>query len=250
MGCLVLLLIGALGCAGGAQKAEEAKREAEWAWLQENKAHLDDFRQQLAEAQEDLDEAQQQGEGAPEEEIQELSAKVEALEAEIHDLADELGERLVNFINSDPPVEGEPLTERQLAAIRMKSDEDMVVAREYIEKGGDYARGIGIYRDILKIDPDNEKVQAALEEAEQMRYMTEERFAKVQKGMTQREVRNVLGQVNLRNIRDFPERNAQGWFYPKEGGGAAAIWFEKDRRTGQFKVYQVDFNAVERRESG
>ena len=37
--------------------------------------------------------------------------------------------------------------------------------------------------------------------------------------MTQDEVRGLLGQPNLRDVRDFPERGVTAWFYTKDAEG-------------------------------
>ncbi|MGD2116307.1 MAG: hypothetical protein PVG07_14730, partial [Acidobacteriota bacterium] len=118
-------------------------------------------------------------------------------------------------------------------------------------EGGNYGRAISMYQDTLRMPLDEgleQKVQSALEHAQEMRYMDEERFAQVQNGMSQDEVRNILGTVNPRNRRDFPEREVLAWFYPKnEEGEAAAVWFRK--KGGDWEVYKTDFEAVTKEEA-
>ena len=145
-------------------------------------------------------------------------------------------------------LEGEPPSEKQAAVLRMKSAEDILIADEYIERGGDYRRAIRIYEDAMQLDPENPDLQAALDKANEMRFMTEERLAGIKKGMTQDEVRELLGPVNLRNIRDYPERNVIAWFYPvSEDGAASAVWFRKNR-SGELAVYKTDFDQIKGRE--
>lgn len=260
----VLVLMVACGPSG--PKVDPAV-EAEWAALTEAKEKLDGLRVELAElrtemmAASETAEIEEEGEepaegeeGAAESESpEEMASRAEALDDEIADLADEFGGRLAAFLN-DPAnqiIEGEPLTERQAAAVRMKSSEDMALAKEYVEKGGDYRRAIDILQVALQLDPDNAEVQAALEDAEANRYMSEERFALAKKNMSEDEIRGVLGQVNLRNIRRYEERKppVTAWFYATaEGGAAAAVWFrEKD---GELKVYQLKYDAVGGPEEG
>ena len=122
---------------------------------------------------------------------------------------------------------------------------DIELVAEYIVKGGDYRRAIDILQVALQLDPDNAAIQAAVEEARANRYMSEERFAQAKKGMTEEEVRNALGQVNLRNIRQFEERGVVAWFYATaEGGPAAAVWFQADKKSGKLKAYQLKYDAV------
>ena len=77
-------------------------------------------------------------------------------------LGDELDRRLVDFINADPPREGEKPSGRLLAALRMKSDEDILLAHHFIEQGGDYRRAIEIYEAALAVDPDNPRLEQEL----------------------------------------------------------------------------------------
>ncbi len=246
LGCLVLGLV--LSACGGEKKDEAAAEQVEeLAWLKQAKETLDAERARLAELrQTQADSPAQEGEASAEggSETVDVAAQLRELEARVNQLTDEFGQRLVEFINADPPVEGEPLDDSQIAAIRMKSSEDMVIAREYIEKGGDYRRAIDIYRQAMILDPDNPDLMAALQRTEDLRFMTEERFKEVRKGMTREQVRERLGPVNLRNIREYPEKNVLAWLYPKEDGGAAAVWFEKSRRRDQFEVYKADFNEI------
>jgi SmpA / OmlA family len=209
-----------------AQKAEE--RKVEWTWLQSAKQGLDAKRAQLAslEAQ-----ATEGAEPAPE---------IAALGKEIETAADELGQRLTAYINSDPPLVGEPLKPEQLAAIRMKASEDIVIAKEFIDLGGDYRKAIEIYEGLLRADPDNGEGKAALAEAEADRYMTEERLAAAKKGMTMDQVRAAIGTPYIRNVKEYPEKKVTAWFYPTdEGGDAAGVWFNDKK-----EVYQVTFAAV------
>ncbi len=245
------LLVAALAaCGPSGPTAEEQAQDTEWSWLQETKQTLDAKRQELAEMRQQV--AAAAGEAAEEaEEGVEVAASaaaetVTALEAEAAELTEQFSSRLVAFLNADPMIEGEPPTERQVAALRMKSSEDMVLAREWIDKGGDYKRAIEIYQTALRFDPDNPELEAALAEAEALRFMTAERFAQAKKGMTEDEVRAVLGQVNLHNVRDFPDRKVLAWFFPTgEGGAAAAVWFRQEK--GQNVVYKTNFEEVKPR---
>lgn len=244
-------------CASGEGEQDE-QQAAEWSWLTETKQELDSKRQQLAdlqlqaeaeaaaeaaEAEEAADEAAEGEVGGQEED---LAGQIVSLEEEIAALSEEFSGRLVAFLNADPMIEGEEPTERQIAALRMKSDEDILLAQEWIEKGGDYKRAIEIYNTALMFDPENERVKTALAKAEAERYMSEERFGQVKKGMTEADVRQLLGQVNLHNVREYPDKDVVAWFYPTaEDGSAAAVWFQPDTKSGDLEVYQIKFDAID-----
>lgn len=219
----LLLAAGAPGCGPRAGERETARggteSSAEWAWLERTKPQLDAQRARLA--------------GAPDPKLQK----------ETQSLADEFNRRLVDFLNADPPVQGESLNARQQAALRMKSDEEILLAHTWIEQGGDYQRAIDIYREALVVDPGNPRLKEELARAEARRYMTREIFAQVQKGMEPDEVRRLLGSPNLNNVRNYPDRNVAGWFYPRDANGnAAAVWFHKEE--GKYVVYLADFDAL------
>lgn len=215
------------GCPGhsGGGTPKPTAADADWAWLDKAKKSLDAERAQLSQV-------------TPAD-----SAARQKRERDLAAHAAELDRRLVDFINSRPPVEGEKLAGHLLAAVRMKSDEDILLAHQYIEQGGDYRRAIEIYETALAVDPDNPRLRQELEDALARRYMTGGRFAQVKKGMTEDQVRALLGQPNARDVRDFPARGVAAWFYPKNADGqAAAVWFAKEK--GIPTVYMADFNAV------
>jgi outer membrane protein assembly factor BamE (lipoprotein component of BamABCDE complex) len=232
---LLLLSLAACGSEEREAQAKQAARQAEWTWLQTSQGELAKLKQEVRAAQAALD-------GAAEDAKAAAQASLEAAEKQAIALEEEFGRRLVEYINADPIIQGEAPTQSQLDALRMKSDADIAMAQEYVELGGDYRRAIDILETARSVDPDNPKLLAELEKHKTLRYATQERFDQVKRGMTQDEVRAVLGPVNLRNIRDYPERKVVAWFYPKEAGGAAAVFFEtKDDR---LVVYKVDFEAV------
>lgn len=251
-GVLFLALAVAAGCGPDPEVVAEQENEAQWAAIETTRQQLADKRGALEQAQaaaaaaaaeegtaepavDETATAEAEGAAAP-------AGDVTALETEVVALTEQFNQQLVDFINANPPVVGETPPERVQQAIRMKSDEDVLIAREYIAQGGDYVRALQIYDAALEVDPDYERLQQLRAEAESMRFMTEERFAQVEEGMTQDQVREMLGPVNLRNVRDYEENQAVAWFYPRDDrGAAAAVWFNKNRK-GEYVVYQMDFH--------
>jgi tetratricopeptide (TPR) repeat protein len=242
------LTLALLGCSGG---PKEDPLAADWDALQAAKASLDAKRQELAALQAaampPADAAESEGEAEGEGEAEppvDNSAQIAALEQEITAMADSFMAQLVTFLNSDPIIAEEGPTERQLAAIRLKSSEDMIVAKEWITAGGDYRQAISIYENTLQLDPDNEELKAALAEAQANRYLSQERFAAAKKGMTQDAVREALGQPLQYNIKTYEDKGVTAWFYPtSEDGSAAAVWFRPDK-DGILISYLTKYDAV------
>ena len=252
LACVVAVI--AMGCGGG-DNGVDAAREEQFAAVKEQKAALDAKRQEIAdleaqiaaaeEAADSEDATAEEGdaEAAASPSLEELQASLSTARGEAEDLAEELMNGIVAFLNSANMVEGEEPTGLNLEAIRMKSAEDMLIAQEYIVRGGDYRRAMDILDTALMLDPNNPELQAARASAEEMQYMTEERFAAVQKGMTEDQVRELLGTVHRNNLREYPDKNVVAWFYRRADSGAAGVYFEE--KDGEYAVYRVDFNAVE-----
>ena len=257
---VLVLGCGLIACESGPTPEElQAAQNAEaWAQLQQQKSDLDAKRQELLDARDQLaaagsEEAEEssegeegaEGEGEAPMTAEELQAKAEELQGEVNDLGDGFMSALAEFINNQGLVEGAELTEVQRAAFDMKASEDILVAKEYIDKGGDYQRAIEIYTTSLIFDPTNELLLAAKAEAEELRYMTEERFEQVKKGMSSEEVRALLGIPKASNLQTF-DNGVVGWFYPKDPAiavrAAAGVYFEEKK--GELEVYKADYNAI------
>lgn len=241
----------AFSACGSDQEAEaQAAREARLAELEQQKQELDAAREELAAQEQRLEQARA-GELPEGEEVDvtQLQIEIEQQDADITTLAEDLNAALVEFINANPPIEGEPLTEQHQQAFELKAQEDMILAREYITEGGDYPRAIRIYQDILTYAPDNEQVKEALAEAEANRFMSQERFSQVKQGMTQAEVAALVGPVNYQNRREFPDQGVVAWYYAKSPDrDAAGVFFRQ--RNDQWVVYRADFDAVPKAGSG
>ncbi len=230
------------GCSNAPEEEESGVNLELYSALKAKKADLDAKRVELPEL-----EAQLAALGDEEELVEEkeaLQTQVTTLETEIGTLVGEVGSDIVEFINSAGLLEGEEIPAEVTEAFGMKSSEDLVLAQEWIDKGGDYVKAIDIIKNAIMNDPDNEELKAALATAEADRFMNEERFAAAEKGMNADEIRGVLGQVNLRNTKEFPDKGVTLWMYKREDGGAAAVWFRVNKKTEQLEVYDVKFDYL------
>lgn len=232
-GLLAVLALG-LSCSPPEEAPEPSGlvAESDWKRIEQERRDLLERRKRLAE-------------GA----VQAPQAPATAeLRREVERRADELSRHLVAFLNDDPPREKEPLSPRQAQAIRWKSEEDIHLARGYVERGGDFRRAEDILEAALALDPGHAELRAELERTRAARFVSPERFSQVKTGMSPDEVRAILGAPNPHNVREYlesgPGRGVIGWFYPKDDRGAAAgVWFTKER--GEPSVYRTDFSAIQ-----
>ncbi len=253
--CVLALTL--VACGGG--EGGGSAREGEFATIREQRdalyAKRDEVRAlkeqitaagEMAEPAEDAAEA----EGAEGEEMEneaevpaeDLEAQLAEMSAEVDDLSDNYISALVKFLNSANMLADEAPTGMQLEAIRLKSSEDMLIAQEYIDRGGNYLRAIEILNTSLEIDPENPDLLAAREQAKSDQFMTIERFEAVIKGMTLADVQSRLGTPLPRNVREYPEKKRLSWYYLREDKGAAGVFFEE--KDGVMTVYLADFDFI------
>jgi len=240
--CLGAALV--LACGPGEEEVKATARAEEWSAIETERGALTELRSQLAAARERTSAAEEapaaEGEASPE--SQQEQEQEQELQTRVGEATDRFLERLVTFINEHAGFEGEQPPAEVAAGIRMKSSEDVLLAQEYIERGGDHAKAIDILQSAKAVDPGNSELEAALAEAERLRYMDQERFSRVEKGMTEQDVRRELGQVKHQNVRKYEDGKVVAWFYPKDGGAAAAVFFRP--RDGRLLVYDTNFDAV------
>ena len=95
-----------------------------------------------------------------------------------------------------------------------------------------------------RADFDEIYAEFAKAKAEELQYMTEERFAQVKKGMSTEEVRELLGTPKRNNQREF-DGDVTGLFYPKQDPpkSAAGVFFQV--KNDELTVYKTDFDAVQ-----
>ncbi len=243
---LMILALGLMACGSTEETAQVVHDPAEWQALQDAQQALNGKRQELANLRAVIDGSASDEIAAGFAEIaeEEFSVNAEAVNEEVVDMAFDFVGGLVEFINKSINADGEE-TEIHHLAIRMKSDEDLATGHDFIDRGGEYQRAIDIFQQSLAFDPEYQALHDAIASANDLRFMSEERFAEVKKKMTQAEVRKLLGALKGTNIQEFPNRNVVGWFYRKDNGGAAAVYFKEKRKDdGNWAVYEADYDAI------
>lgn len=173
----------------------------------------------------------------------EVVAQVEEAKKQTDELSDAFSGTLTNFLNASEIVEGTPMTPEQQKAQDYLTEEQLILAQDHIAEGH-YQAAIDIYDSYLITDKSNTKVQTARDAAMKVRFMTKERFGKVKEGMSQDEVLKLLGPVRKINVHEFTEQKRIGWFYRKEDGGNAGIYFkEATEGSGEWVVESMNFDA-------
>jgi hypothetical protein len=239
MAAAIALALALAGCGDAGERGAAAAHEREWDALAQSRRDLDVERARLAVQRGRLAGVPIDAGGTPLlSRDAALAAEVATRERALAARSAALEDRLVRL--ADAPGTDE---EARARAIRLKSDEDVAIAQEWIERGGDYRRAIEILEMQRHVDPGYGRLEGALARARQMRFVTAERLARVQPGMTPIEVRSALGPVNLREVLRRPEERLQAWYYPEAGGGRAAVYFRYDGERRGFVVYQTELVA-------
>jgi len=246
---LVILAVGlAIGCSSGPSEQElaAAALKERLAAIVGDQTALNQQRDDLIAAKQELAEL----EGISKRELtdeqklrlEELPASIEEAQAAIDTGYEALQGKLATFLND--ALNNYPDAAESAEALKVYSEEAMVNAEDVIQKSGDYKKGmealIGAktYYEAVGIEPLPElEEKAAL--YDQMRFMTEERFELVQKGMTMDEVRATAGVPYYRNIKEDTQRKTTMWLYPRREGGAASVTFDRHG-----KMYNKNFDAV------
>ena len=235
------------GCSQGPSEEEQAKAalneqlaaiEQSYQDLQATRTEFDAATARLAEleAMSQLDDEQRAEMDALPARIDELAtARDAAFETVQNQLAEFLNVALNNF----------PQAPETARALEIYSREGLLTAADTVLKSGDYSKAIDQLRSIqsyyesVDLEPYPE-LEATIASYDDWRYITQERFDEVKKGMTKDEVRAIAGIPYYRNIQVDEQRGVETWLYRKRDGGAAAFYF----KTNNDKVYATKFDAV------
>ena len=118
--------------------------------------------------------------------------------------------------------------------------EKIVIGDEYMTVLSRYDKAIAAYREALEIDPNNQAALQRIAIAEQRRYVSINAFAEVKSGMSEADVRKLVGMPREDWIKQVVQnrRVYSVWIYPKADGGASAVYFDNG------VVYHTNWNAA------
>jgi len=248
---LIVILVGGflVSCSRGPSEEELklAELQQQFVLIQEQHAALEEIRADLKDQLIAIEELEAIDEKKLTDEqkllLEEGLLKVEELSAAETEAFEEAEGNLAEFLNT--ALNDYPEIPETKMALDMYSDEAVLVAQDMVTKAGDYSKAIdhlyaatSLYEQVgLEIYPALEEKIAWLNE---WRFITQERFDAVTKGMTKEEVQVAVGVPYYQNIQKDNKRGVETWLYRKADGGAAAIYFKmKDD-----KVYNKNFDAI------
>ena len=125
-------------------------------------------------------------------------------------------------------------------AVGILAREKILMGDEYLQLLSRYDRALEMYRAAQQLDPTSEAARERIALAESRRFLSMSLFAIVKTGMKEEEVRRLAGLPREDWIKQVVQNNRvySVWIYPKEDGGACAVYFDNG------VVYHTNWNAA------
>jgi tetratricopeptide (TPR) repeat protein len=125
-------------------------------------------------------------------------------------------------------------------AAQVLAREKIIMGDEYLQYLSRYDKALELYRAAVELDPANADAKQRVALAEQRRFVSMTAFATVKAGSKEDDVRKLVGLPREDWIKQVVQNNRiySVWIYPKEDGGAAAIYFDNG------VVYHTNWNAA------
>jgi hypothetical protein len=237
------------GCSRGPSEEELALTafQEQFAALQQSYDSLTQIRSDIEVAEQTVAEIEAVAER---DRTEEQTAELDAVAAQLETLAgssetafEEVQGLLADFLNVG--INDYPDSPETADALVMYSDEAILVAQDMVTQAGDYKKAMDhlsnaeSYFAAAGLSPYH-PLEATIAYFDEWRFITQERFDEIKKGMTKDEVVEVAGQVYYRNVQVSESKGVETWLYKKREGGAAAVYF----KTKNDKVYDKRFDAV------
>jgi tetratricopeptide (TPR) repeat protein len=125
-------------------------------------------------------------------------------------------------------------------AATLMANEKIIIGDEYMTVLSRYDKAIESYREAIQIDPANQDAVQRIALAEQRRFVSMNAFAAVKTGMSEQDVRRLVGLPREDWIKQVVQNSRvySVWIYPKADGGASAVYFDNG------VVYHTNWNAA------
>lgn len=129
---------------------------------------------------------------------------------------------------------------RDPRAAHILAREKIIMGDQYFGVLSRYDRALQEYRAAQALEPDNADIKQRIELAESRRFIAMASFAAVKNGMKEDDVRRLVGLPREDWIKQVVQNNRvySVWIYPKEDGGASAVYFDNG------VVYHTNWNAA------
>lgn len=246
---LVALVGFSLGCNTGPSEEElkMAELQGQLTAINESYQELQTLRTDLETARTTVEEIEAVSERKRTDEqkaqLEELTAAIPEMEAKSEEVYGVVQDQLAGFLNV--ALNDYPQSPETAEALVIYSDEAIIVADEIVAKSGDYKKAInhldgprGYYKAIgVEVHP---ALELKIAELEEWRFINQERYDALEKGMTMDEVKATIGVPYYRNIQEDDKRGVETWLYQKKEGGAAAVYF----KTKNKKMYSKKWDAI------
>ncbi len=248
---IVLATIGGVlgGCSRGPSEEElkQAQLLEQFANIQQLNDTLQQTRSDLASARATVEEIEAVAERRRSDEqkaqLAEATARIEELTPGLDTTFEELQSALAEFLNV--ALNEFPELPETAQALAIYADEAIVVSNDMVIKAGDYKKAIDHLQsashlfDSAGLEPYKPLVDR-VEELDEWRFITQDRFDAVKNNMTHDEVKQIAGVPYYQNIQVDEKQGVETWLYRKREGGAAAFYF----RTKTGKIYGKKWDAV------
>ena len=118
--------------------------------------------------------------------------------------------------------------------------EKIIMGDEYMQYLSRYDKALELYKAAVDLDPSSADAKQRVALAEQRRFVSMTAFANVKNGMKEDTVRGLVGLPREDWIKQVVQngRSYSVWIYPKEDGGASAVYFDNG------VVYHTNWNAA------
>ena len=125
-------------------------------------------------------------------------------------------------------------------AASLLAKEKVLLGDDYMNVLSRYEKALELYRKALEYEPENADAKARIALVEKRRYVDMSAFAGLKTGMKEDDVRRRVGFPREDWVKQVVQNNRvySVWIYPKEDGGASAIYFDNG------VVYHTNWNAA------
>lgn len=245
---LGFILLAAAACgprtrSAGFDAAQEwANLEKQVADLKALRAQVDDVKAQIAKwEQERRSPGTFKAEELPDKSLEMLRSQLDSLDgSRLKGAVTAFWDNLTLFLNralNNPKLKELPETKK---ALRLYSDESIVLARQVVEQEGNYEQALVLLRQAQDYEKDYKALADEIARLAEFRFLTQKHFDAAAKGMGMAEIRALCGVPNPAYVREKQEkgRTLTAWFYPKEGRGTAAFFFQDG------KLYEKQWDTL------